>query len=183
PYCKPFQHSAQCNLAVAESLVDVVVFLNNDAAIQSPNAIQEMAAWAVAPGVGSVGERMVNPADRRETAGISLRLQPTAYFDSIVEEASDASLTPFEREMLANTLACAALSRAAFMAAAVLDAVSYRDGNNYLVFACRLILLCLRSVSLGHLCARHATGASRGRVDETSQMILLLRLYPQITAM
>ena len=183
PYNKPFNHSAQCNLAVAESLGDVVVFLNNDAAIQSPNAIQEMAAWAVAPGVGSVGVRMVNPADRRETAGISLRLQPTGYFDSIVEEASDAFLTPFVREVFGNTFACAAISRATFMAAGGLDAVSFPNGYNDVDFACRLSLLGLRSVSLGHLCAMHAPGASRGRVDETSQKILLRRLYPQITAM
>lgn len=182
-YNKPFNHSAQCNLAVAESLGDVVVFLNNDAVIQSPTAIQEMAAWAAAPGVGSVGVRMVNPVDRHETAGMSLRLQPTAYFDSIVEEASDAFLTPFVREVFGNTFACAAISRATFVAAGRLDAVSFPNGYNDVDFACRLNMLGLRSVSLGHLCATHAPGASRGRIDEAPQKTLLRSLYPQMTAM
>ncbi len=182
-YNKPFNHSAQCNIAIAESLGDVVVFLNNDAVIQSPNAIQEMAAWAAAPGVGSVGVRMVNPDDRSETAGISLRLQPTAYFDSIVEEASDAFLTPFVREVFGNTFACAAISRATFMTAGRLDPMSFPNGYNDVDFACRVNLLGLRSVNLGHLCATHAPGASRGRVDETPQKTLLRSLYPQMTAM
>lgn len=182
-YDKPFNHSAQCNLAVDESLGDVVVFLNNDAVIQSPNAVQEMAAWAAAPGVGSVGVRMVNPADRHETSGMSLRLQPTAYFDSIVEEASDAFLTSFVREVFGNTFACAAISRATFMEAGRLDPVSFPNGYNDVDFACRANLLGLRSVSLGHLCATHAPGASRGRVDEAPQKTLLRSLYPQVTAM
>ncbi|MBL8546120.1 MAG: glycosyltransferase [Hyphomonadaceae bacterium] len=182
-YNKPFNHSAQCNLAVAESLGDVIVFLNNDAIIQSPNAVQEMAAWAAAPGVGSVGVRMVNPADQQETAGMSLRLQPTAYFDSIVEEASDACFTPFVREVFGNTFACAAVSRATFMEAGRLDPVSFPNGYNDVDFACRVNLLGLRSVSLGHLCATHTPGASRGRVDEAPQKTLLRSLYPQMTAM
>lgn len=182
-YDKPFNHSAQCNLAVAESLGDVIVFLNNDATIQSPNAIQEMAAWAAAPSIASVGARMINPADRHETSGMSLRLQPTAYFDSIVEEASDAFLTPFVREVFGNTFACTAIARATFSAVGRLDEVAFPNGYNDVDFACRASLLGLRSLSLGHLCATHAPGASRGRVDETPQKSMLRRLYPQVTAM
>jgi O-antigen biosynthesis protein len=182
-YDKPFNHSDQCNRGAAAGLGDILVFFNNDAVLETPGALEEMAAWAASPGIGAVGVCMRNPSDRREAAGMSLRLQPTAHFDSIVEETSDAVFTPFVREVFGNTFGCTAVSREAFMAAGQLDPVSFPNGYNDVDFACRLNRLGRTSLSLGHLVASHAPGESRGRVDETSQKTLLRTLYPETSAM
>lgn len=183
---EPFNHSRQCNIGVEASLGEALVFLNNDCEILSPTAIDEMTAWAMRPGVGSVGLAIRDPdragADAREAAGMEARLGPVSYFDSIVEERSSPALTPAVRHCFGNTFACAAVSRAVFQQAGGLDAVRFPNGYNDVDFACRTRALGLRHLALGHLKASHAPGQSRARTDESPQKILIRTLYPEAAA-
>jgi GT2 family glycosyltransferase len=177
-YDKPFNHSQQCNEGVAGSLGDVIVLLNNDCELVSPDGLTEMSAWATEAGVASVGVCIRDPSTGREASGIEARLGPINYFDSIVEERSDAALTPFVRECFGNTFACAAIPRSVFERIGGLDAVRFPNGYNDVDFVCRTRALGLRHISLGHIKATHAPGQSRDRTDESPQKILVRELYP-----
>src|SRR5262249_44529459 len=96
-YDRPFNHSDQCNIGVRSSIGEVVIFLNNDCEILSPTAVSELAAWALAPNVGSAGAAIIDPALGQPHAGMTARIGPAHYFDSIVEERSGASISPFVR--------------------------------------------------------------------------------------
>lgn len=177
-YDNPFNHSRQCNLGVQASLGDVIVFLNNDCEFISLDAVAEMSSWAMRPGVGSVGVCIRDPSTGKEASGMESRFGPTEHFESIVEERSDASLTPFVRECFGNTFACAAVPRAALDLAGGLDEIRFPNGYNDVDFACRTRALGLHHVSLGHLQAVHSPGQSRDRTDESPQKIMLRALYP-----
>lgn len=177
-YDKPFNHSRQCNVGVAASLGDVIVFLNNDCEFISTRAIHEMSAWALQPEVASVGVCIRNPATSKEASGIEARLGPINYFDSIVEERSDAAFTPFVRECFGNTFACAAIPRAVLNRIGGLDDVRFPNGYNDVDFVCKTRALGLRHIALGHVKATHAPGQSRDRTDESPQKILVRELYP-----
>jgi GT2 family glycosyltransferase len=177
-YDKPFNHSAQCSLGVRESVGEIIVFLNNDAEILTPHALEDLAAWANAPGVATAGAAMQDPVSGKVSAGMEARLGPSPYFDSIVEEFSAPALTPFVRETFGNTFALTALSRVTFDTLGGLDALRFPNGFNDVDFACRARAKGLKHITLGHVVARHSPGQSRGRSDESAQKILLRLLYP-----
>lgn len=177
-YDAPFNHSAQCMLGVNATASDVIVFMNNDAVLETRTALAELAAWALVPGAGSVGCVLRDPVSGEASAGFEIRNTPLAAYDSLVEERSHPSLTPYVREVFGNTFALAAIARSVFDAAGPLDAVRFPNGFNDVEFACRTRALGFTHIALGHVSAAHARGGSRTRVDETPQKLLLRALYP-----
>jgi GT2 family glycosyltransferase len=181
-YEKPFNHSDQCNVGVKASLGEVIVFLNNDCEIVSPTALEEMAAWAVQPEVGSVGISIIDPSTGKAHAGMDARLAPTNYFDSTVEEKSAPAITPFVRRTFGNTFALCAINREMFEMLGGLDAIRFPNGYNDVDYACRANQAGLHHLSLGHLAATHSPGKSRASTDESPQKILVRTLYPSIVS-
>lgn len=179
-YDKPFNHSDQCNAGVKASLSEVIVFLNNDCEIISPTALEEMAAWAIQPGVASVGASVTDPNSGAAHAGLDARMAPTNYFDSMVEEKSAPAITPFVRRTFGNTFALCAINRDVFDTLGGLDAVRFPNGYNDVDYACRAHQAGLHHISLGHISATHTPGQSRARTDESPQKILVRTLYPSI---
>lgn len=179
-YSRPFNHSGQCNAGVKASLGEVVVFLNNDCEIISPTALEEMAAWAIQPGVASVGVSIIDPGSGAAHAGMDARMVPTNYFDSTVEEKSAPAIRPFVRRTFGNTFALCAINRNVFDMLGGLDPIRFPNGYNDVDYACRSHQAGLHHISLGHLSATHAPGQSRARTDESPQKILVRTLYPSI---
>jgi GT2 family glycosyltransferase len=179
-YNKPFNHSGQCNAGVKASLSEVVVFLNNDCEIISPTALEEMGAWAIQPGVASVGISIIDPGSGVAHAGMDARMAPTNYFDSTIEERSAPAITPFVRRTFGNTFALCAINRDVFDMLGGLDPIRFPNGYNDVDYACRSHQSGLHHISLGHLSATHAPGQSRARTDESPQKILVRTLYPSI---
>jgi GT2 family glycosyltransferase len=177
-YDLPFNHSAQCNLGIRASTAEVVVLLNNDAVLTSPSALDEMAAWALYPGVASVGVALRDPSDGAFAAGMEVR-RSAPVTDSLVEERSDPALAPFTRTVFGNSFAAAALPRALFNDVGMLDAARFPNGFNDVEFACRTRARGYTHIVLGHCEAEHARGASRARADESAQKLLLRALYPE----
>ncbi len=177
-YDLPFNHSAQCNLGVRESTGEVVVLLNNDAVLVSPEALEEMSAWALHPGIGSVGLALTDPGTREIAAGMEARRNAVAQ-DSMVEEYSHDALTPFVRNVFGNSFAAAAMPRGIFDAVGMLDAARFPNGFNDVEFACRTRAHGYAHIVLGHFSAEHKRGTSRARADETAQKLLLRMLYPE----
>ena len=178
-YDLPFNHSAQVNVGIESSIGEVLLVFNNDCELKSTNALAEMAAWAVRPGIGTVGIANLNPETGQFSSGMQARLRPTHYFDSIVEENSAPWLTHHVRSTFGNTFACAALSRRTYLRAGPLNTVVFPNGYNDVEYICRLRAKDLQHVTLGHLHATHAPGQSRASTDESPQKLLVRRLYPE----
>jgi GT2 family glycosyltransferase len=180
-YDRPFNHSTQCNLGVQASTGDVVVFLNNDAELVTPGALEQMASWSLVEGVGTVGIRLVG-LDRQTlvSAGITARLAQGPDYHSAVEECRDPTFAYSNRETFGNSFACAAVARRTLERVGPLDEIYFPIGLNDVDYNLRCRHLGLVNIYLGTECAAHQPGGSREHSDEIFQKILLRRRYPWI---
>ena len=179
-YDRPFNHSAQCNLASKEAKGDVLVFLNNDAKFVSPDALTEMAAWAVMPCIGTVGAKLVDAQGSLVSAGIRLRGTFGEAFHSPAEESMDANYASFNRETWGNSFACTAMSTKTFKTVGPLDELNFPSGYNDVQYSARCHRASLINMYLGTKVVVHSPGTSRGRSDEVYQKVLLKRQFPEL---
>ena len=71
---RPFNYSAQNNLAVSHAKGEFIALLNNDTEIISPNWLSEMVSIAVQPKVGAVGAKLLYDHNAIQHAGVILGL-------------------------------------------------------------------------------------------------------------
>ncbi|MBD0412879.1 glycosyltransferase family 2 protein [Pseudoalteromonas distincta] len=69
-YNKPFNYSAINNYAVSKANGEVIVLMNNDIEIQSPNWLNEMLSHALRNDVGCVGAKLYYPNNTIQHAGV-----------------------------------------------------------------------------------------------------------------
>lgn len=67
---RPFNYSRVNNVAAREAKGDVLVFLNNDIEVISPDWLQELVRWAERPEIGCVGPKLLYPDGTLQHAGI-----------------------------------------------------------------------------------------------------------------
>lgn len=179
-YDRPFNHSDQCNLGIEVSAGEVILLLNNDAEFVSQDALSTMSKWAMVPGIGTVGCRIVTEQGVLVCAGVKSRVNIGYEYHSCVEESKDSNFSQVVRETFANTFACAAISRSVTTTVGLLDAVRFPNGYNDVEYCMRLRSRGYRHIYLGHIVARHKPGTSRGKCDEISQKIALRKSYPNL---
>lgn len=71
-YRRQFNYSAACNDGAAVATGDILLFLNNDIEIITPDWITEMVRFAMLPGVGVVGTRLFYPSREPQHGGVVL---------------------------------------------------------------------------------------------------------------
>lgn len=179
-YDAPFNHSRQTNLGVRISTGEVLVFLNNDAELTAPGILEEMGAWALLPGVGTVGCQHLGEKDQLLSAGIRVRAAVPSLQSSLVEESREVAYSGKVRELGANTFAFAVIARSKFEQVGWLNETEFPNGYNDVEYCLRLCRAGYRSIYLGHLRIKHSPGTSRGHCDESFQKILLRRRYPEL---
>ena len=179
-YNLPFNHSAQCNLAVREAIGECLVFLNNDAALATPKTLLSMSSWSLVPGVGTVGVRIVDTRNRLVSAGIDLQLRLSHERAAVVQESVAVAFAYYNRQTWGNSFACAAISRKNFDLVGPLDDINFPIGYNDVDYNERCRKAGLRNVYLGSVTAVHTPAASRGASDELYQILLLRRKYPEL---
>ncbi|HBX79846.1 MAG: glycosyltransferase family 2 protein [Propionibacteriaceae bacterium] len=70
---KPFSYSLSCNLGAAKSKGEVLIFLNNDTEVITPEWMERLVAEAQRPGVAAVGPLLLFPGGRRiQHAGVGV---------------------------------------------------------------------------------------------------------------
>ena len=69
-YPHPFNYSAINNLAAREAKGEVLVLLNNDVEVITPEWLSELVANATRPGIGAVGARLLYPNGTVQHAGV-----------------------------------------------------------------------------------------------------------------
>ncbi len=113
-----FNYSRANNFAARHAAGDVLVFLNNDTEVLDGSWLDELVQWALLPGVGAVGGKLLYPDGSVQHAGIVMfqsggpnhpfRLHPNEHATGVFGSAS------WYRNYLAVTGACLAVPRAVF---------------------------------------------------------------------
>ncbi len=83
----PFNYSKVNNLAAAEAKGELILLLNNDTEVIDPDWLASMVRWALRPGVGAVGAKLLYPTDTIQHAGVVLGLGGLAGHGQLHEPA------------------------------------------------------------------------------------------------
>lgn len=147
PYAGVFNWALMNNLAAAESAADVLVFLNNDTVVLSPDWLDELVAQASRPEVGAVGCRLLYGDGTVQHAGLVARDIATHFVvhEGVGLRGSDPGYlgrNAVLRSATAVTGACMAVARETFHELGGFDAAELPvEGND--------VDLCLRARSRG----------------------------------
>ena len=142
-----FNWALMNNLAAAQSDADVLVFLNNDTVVLSPDWLDELAAQAMRPEVGVVGCRLVYGDGAIQHAGFVAREQREGFLvhEGVGAPGSDPGYLGRHgllRSAVAVTGACMAARAETFRRLGGFDAASFPvEGND--------VDLCLRAQAEG----------------------------------
>jgi len=116
PFRREFNWSAINNLAARRAHGDVLVFLNNDTRVLSPNWVRELASHAMRPEVGAVGARLLYEDGTIQHAGVVLGGR--AVHEAVGERPGEGGYlgrTALQRNASAVTGACLATRKDLFL--------------------------------------------------------------------
>ena len=140
-----FSYSRINNRAAGLASGEVFVFLNNDTEVNQANWLQRMIAYALQPGIGVVGAKLLYPDRTVQHAGIVLGIQGVAghaHVGLTEDDGGYRNLANATREVSAVTGACIAIRQAIFAELGGFDealSVAFSD-----------VLLCLDAVARGY---------------------------------
>jgi len=114
---QPFNYSQVNNVAAAATTGEVLVFLNDDTEVLSPDWLRTMVGWALQPEVGLVGMQLLAPDDTIQHGGVVLGMN--GFADHLFEGMAPGVDTMFGptwwiRNCLSVTAACVAVRRDLF---------------------------------------------------------------------
>ncbi len=139
----PFNFSAFNNEAAATAGGEVLVFLNNDTEILTPDWLEQFANLAMKRHVGAVGGLLLFPNGRIQHSGIVVGLgEEAGHFEAL--QAPDApswlerNRSPHEAS--AVTAACLAVQRWKFEAVGGFDAENFPINPTMSIYACGLAI-------------------------------------------
>jgi GT2 family glycosyltransferase len=178
-YDHPFSHSAQNNLAARSASGEALVFLNNDVVLKDPALIEQLAAWAIQPGIGAVGCRLEDPERGLGSYGHVFTAPSGNPFQPPLRENSDPAYGRFVHAVPGATLALAAFDRDRFLELGGLDEARFPIGYNDLDLMLRASRQGMSHIHLGHLAAEHVRGSSRSGDNEDRQALAINQAYPE----
>ncbi|GEP03548.1 glycosyltransferase family 2 protein [Methylobacterium oxalidis] len=140
----PFNYSAINNLGASRARGEILVFLNDDTEVISPDWLERMVGYAQLDHVGAVGARLLFPDGKIQHCGIvNLYEGPGhAFYRRKDEQVADFGRNTLEFDWVAVTGACLAIERRTFEAVGGFDEalpVAYND-----------VELCFRLVEAGY---------------------------------
>lgn len=163
----PFNYSAINNRAVEQVDAELIVLLNNDIEVITPDWLEEMVSHVMRDRIGAVGAKLYYPDDTIQHAGIVLGLGGVAghiYSRQPRTTGGSHGRAALVQQMSAVTAACLLVKRAAFLEVGGLDEtlrVAFNDVD-----------LCLRLGAAGYSIIwtpfaefYHHESASRGFED------------------
>ena len=144
-YDRSFNYSAINNFGRRKAKGEILVFLNNDTKVISPEWLDELAASTQREEIGAVGALLMYPDNTIQHAGVILGL--TGMAGHVFREVKLGTLTPFwlpdwPRNFLAVTGACLAVNAKKF------DGV--KGFNEKFIVAGSDVVLCLDLVKTGY---------------------------------
>jgi O-antigen biosynthesis protein len=177
---QPFNYAALNNAAVARSSAEVVLLLNNDTEVRTPDWIEAMLEHALRPAVGAVGALLLFPDGTVQHAGAAIGLH--GYAGHPWQHRRPDEATPLGapadgvRNWLAVTAACLMVRRSAWDAVGGFDEGFVVAGND--VDLClRLTDAGMRSVCLPHVELLHDESKTRGSYVDPGDFAASERSY------
>lgn len=111
---EPFNYGAVNNAAAELASGDVLVLLNDDTVVRSPDWLAELTGWLSVPGVGTVGVQLVDPEGLIQHGGVLIGATGLAdHRFQGMQRHSDTILgsTDWYHDSIANTGACVAITK------------------------------------------------------------------------
>lgn len=144
-YDAPFNFSRINNLAATEARGGVLLFLNNDIEVVTPNWLEELLGFALQPEIGAVGAKLLLPDGRIQHGGVVLGLSggaDHAFYGLPADQPGYFGLAMVARNCSAVTAACLMTRREVFEKVGGFDPaldVAFNDVD-----------LCLRVLAAGY---------------------------------
>ncbi len=160
----PFNFSGLSNAGARTARGDFLVFLNNDTEIVTPDWIERLLYFAIAPDVGAVGAKLLYPRGLVQHAGVLLGMGGVAgHFGAGVSASDrgwmDRNVSP--HEVSAVTGACMMIERRKFNAVGGFDEVDLPVELNDVDLCLRLAARGWRSICNTQTLLIHRQSASR----------------------
>ena len=116
-YPEKFNYSRANNLGTAYSSGDLLLFMNNDMQIIQPDWLSELAQWALIPGIGVVGAKLLFPSRMIQHAGVVIGMQGIAghlYLNAPDHYSGLMGSVDWYRNVSALTGACQMMRKSVF---------------------------------------------------------------------
>ncbi len=162
---KPFNWSAVCNLGAREADGDVLLFLNDDTEILTPDSLEEMLGWVQQPDVGCVGAQLLSPDGRIQHGGMTAGMFGFADYlfrGALQDQGTFLGSTGWCRDLLAVSGACNMVRREVFDEVGGWDESFILCGSDS-VFCFRVHEAGYRVMCTPYAKVLHHEGATRGR--------------------
>lgn len=173
-YQRPFNYSAACNDGAAVAAGEILLFLNNDIEIINPDWLSELVRFALRPGVGVVGTKLLYPSREPQHGGVVIG----PNLASLIYQGNESAgwgvfgSADHPRNWVAIMGACQMVTREAF------DAVGGFDEAYQLAMSD--VALCMAAWRAGYRTAYapaaaliHHEGATRGHTNPPADLTRL----------
>jgi O-antigen biosynthesis protein len=167
-YPGAFNFSAINNFAVRQAQGDVLVFLNNDIEVISPEWLREMVSLAIRDKTGAVGARLWYPDDRLQHAGVVVGIRGLAgHVMKMLPKGSPGyrGRALSVQNYSALTAACLAVRKSVFESIDGFDEVNLAVAFNDVDFCLRLVEAGYDNVWTPYAELYHHESATRGAED------------------
>ena len=167
PLAMPFNFSRLNNRGANHARGELLLLLNDDVTVITPDWLQEMAGQAQRPSIGAVGAHLIYPDDTIQHAGIILGVGGIANHSHCRANAESPGYYGWLLSITncaAVTGACLMVKKDLYLSLKGLDeslAVAYNDVD----FCLRLLNKGYYNVALPHVRLHHLESKSRGRDD------------------
>lgn len=170
PKSEPFSFAHKANFATSLVNSGIVLLLNDDLEVMSPDWIQELAGQAARPGVGAVGCRLLFGDGTLQHAGIGLGFNGSAghmFHHAPADGSEYAGFASIDRNYSAVTGAVMAYRKEVFDQMGGFDE-QFRTDYNDLDFCLKCIAKGLRVVYTGAATLYHFHNSSIKRTHDSS---------------
>ncbi len=161
----PFNFSALCNAAAVRATGDMLVFLNNDTEVRTPDWLDKMQIFAARPDIGAVGAKLLFPNGNIQHQGVVLGVGGVAAHFGAQAPADTPGWRRTGRvphETSAVTAACLMVEKRKFDAIGGFDAENLPVDLNDIDLCLRLAQRGWRTVCDARVELLHRESASRG---------------------
>jgi len=162
---RPFNWAALNNAAAKSSASDVIIFMNDDMAPIIQNWCDELCFWALRPGTGAVGTRLIYGDGSIQHAGIVGGVFGLASHEGVGDAGNDPGYLgrhALVRKAMAVTGACMAVRRSVFDQLGGFDAETFAVAYNDLDFCLRAQQANLDVIYTPYASFYHFESQSRG---------------------
>ena len=178
--------SARINAGVAASTGDAIVLCSDGLVLQEPTNLEQLGAWSLQPGVGSVGCALIDSDSGERMHGFAAAQPSRDPGAPILVPNKDVTYAGTLHAVAGNPGVLMGLAQTTFEKVGGFDQLRFPVRQNDVEFMLRCSQQGLKHLYLGHLAARFsctlAADTSGDSEDDGLECALLRSLYPEAQA-